>query len=501
MEPVRFKVIWIGKTTCNVPIGEVLSRFEAESNEMGSFACERVSGLTIMHCDGDDEEDESSETFEINSEMTNEQPTTADVSSIEEEDIQSNVLCESEKIDEIAVVINPDHIILTQAEKAQLFDDFDLDETDDEDDLITIHYQHFRPKQQMAFAAVEEAEVDKTIEESETETEIMVDIDQNAAKSENVVNGWSDDDKPVAEEVQQTEQVQKTEEENTATVTSCGWTINSDTEHEEGKRTVKIKSKSVSEDTSESQAGDIRERKHSESRQPEQHLQQQHQHQHQHQQHHSQHWGEQQRRHGNGNSNHHNNNNKRHNYQVGGHRERHFEKRNNQYQHNRQFDRAPGGSNRNRNQMRNSYNTKNRYRSYDDNEQYDRRVAPPPQQQQQQQHQQQQGQFPDQNNNNNQNWSWNGNFRNNYNQNNGRNCGSGNGGGVGGRPGNNNFGNQRNTSQGGPQQQQQPPPQLNNQRNVTVNDHCTRGDVNPNEKMKNDQQFEKFKQAPNDQWS
>merc|ERR1711892_1055968 len=208
MEPVRFKVIWIGKTTCNVPIGEVLSRFEAESNEMGSFACERVGGLTIMHCDGD-EEDELSETFEINSEMTNEQPTTADVSSIEEEDIQSNVLCESEKIDEIAVVITPDHIILTQAEKAQLFDDFDLDETDDEDDLITIHYQHFRPKQQMAFAAVEEAEVDKTIEESETETEIMVDIDQNA------------------------------EEENTATVTSCGWKINSDTEHEEGKRTVK----------------------------------------------------------------------------------------------------------------------------------------------------------------------------------------------------------------------------------------------------------------------
>ena len=46
-----------------MPIGEVLSRFEAESNEMGSFECERVSGLTIMHCDGDDEEDESSETF------------------------------------------------------------------------------------------------------------------------------------------------------------------------------------------------------------------------------------------------------------------------------------------------------------------------------------------------------------------------------------------------------------------------------------------------------
>ena len=161
------------------------------------------------------------------------------------------MLCESEKIDELAIVINPDHIILTHAEKAQLFDDFDLDETDDDDNgLITIHYQHFRPKQPIAFVAEQQAAgvqaaAAADIEESEsTETETMVDIDQNAEKSENVVNGWSDDEQVKAEVEVVASPDKPVKEKNTATITPCGWTLNSDTEqqqHEEGKRKVKIK--------------------------------------------------------------------------------------------------------------------------------------------------------------------------------------------------------------------------------------------------------------------
>ena len=56
---LNFKqVIWIGKTTQNVPIGEIQARFKLESDAMTAFECERLAGLTIMHCDDETEDDE-----------------------------------------------------------------------------------------------------------------------------------------------------------------------------------------------------------------------------------------------------------------------------------------------------------------------------------------------------------------------------------------------------------------------------------------------------------
>jgi len=388
-----------------------------ETTSLGAFSCESVTDLAILQ-DGLREDDDSTDgTLECTSEITNDQPTGADVSSIEEEDIHSFVLSEREKIDEIAIVMNPDHIILTESEKRSLFDNFDLDDqtsqSEDSNEPEPIR-QRILPCDYRPIS--EEEEYDEKFD-----NQPLVEIDTNAAKSETVRNGWSDDEKSPEVNIQ-----------------ACGWNVNSDNDNkEESKRRVKVKSQS---DTS-SVAGDIRERKGGNDEAENQWTPSPRQHQH-----------------------------KRHN--IGGHRERHYEKHNNRQNYNNQrnnFDRAPGGSHRHKNQQQNQMrNSGNRDYNHGGQQQHQRR-----QYDGRSYDDRQNNTFADRNNNGqwpaqrqyDQNYQQQqqSNYRqgNNYQQNNYRN------GGGGGRNYDQKYQNRN---------------QSNNQRNVTVNDHCTRGDYNPHEK-------------------